>query len=42
VELGLYLHQAFAQHALLAASVVGIMCGLIGPFVINRGLAFYS
>jgi len=38
--LGLYLSQAFAQHALLAAALVAISCGLIGPFVISRGMAF--
>jgi zinc/manganese transport system permease protein len=40
MNLGLYLSQAFAQHALLAAGLVSIMCGLIGPFVISRGMAF--
>jgi zinc/manganese transport system permease protein len=35
-----YLTQPFAQHALLAASLVAIMCGLIGPFVIMRNMAF--
>ncbi len=35
-----YLSQAFAQHALLAAIVVAIICGIIGPFVIMRGMAF--
>jgi zinc/manganese transport system permease protein len=36
----LYLSQAFAQHALLAASLVAIICGIVGPFVITRGMAF--
>lgn len=40
MNLSLYLSQAFAQHALLAAALVGIACGLIGPFVISRGMAF--
>lgn len=40
MNLGLYLSQAFAQHALLAAALVSVMCGLIGPFVISRGMAF--
>lgn len=40
MSLNLYLSQAFAQHALLAAGLVATMCGLIGPFVISRGMAF--
>ncbi len=40
MNLQLYLTQPFAQHALLAAGLVAIMCGLIGPFVISRGMAF--
>lgn len=35
-----YLAQPFAQHALLAAALVAVMCGIIGTFVINRGMAF--
>lgn len=35
-----YLSLPFAQHALLAAAMVGIICGLIGPFVVMRGMAF--
>lgn len=35
-----YITQLFAQHALLAAGIVAIMCGLIGPFVISRRMAF--
>ena len=35
-----YLGLPFAQHALLAAALVAIACGLIGPFVITRGMAF--
>jgi len=38
--LGFYLAQPFAIHALLAAILVAISCGLIAPFVINRGMAF--
>jgi zinc/manganese transport system permease protein len=34
------LSQPFAQHALLAGGLVAVMCGLIGPFVVTRGLAF--
>lgn len=35
-----YLAQPFAQHALLAAGLVALTCGLIAPFVISRGMAF--
>lgn len=35
-----YLNQPFAQHALIAAALVAIMCGIIGPFVIMRNMAF--
>ncbi len=38
--LGFYLNQAFVLHSLLAAGLVAISCGLIGPFVISRGMAF--
>ena len=34
------LAQPFAQHALLAAALVAVACGLIGPFVVTRGMAF--
>jgi zinc/manganese transport system permease protein len=40
MNLGFYLSQAFAQHALLAGALVAIACGIIGPFVISRGMAF--
>lgn len=40
MNLTLYLHQAFAQHALLAGALVAMACGFIGPFVISRGMAF--
>jgi zinc/manganese transport system permease protein len=36
----LYLSQPFAQNALLATALVAVMCGLIGPFVIMRRMAF--
>jgi zinc/manganese transport system permease protein len=41
-ELGLnfYLDQPFAQHALIAGALVAVTCGLIGPFVVTRGMAF--
>lgn len=35
-----YLDLPFAQNALLAATIIAISCGLIGPFVVNRGMAF--
>jgi zinc/manganese transport system permease protein len=40
MDLGSYITQPFAQHALLAAGLVAIINGLIGPFVISRGMAF--
>jgi len=36
----LYLSQPFAQHALIAAALVAVTCGIIGPFVVTRGMAF--
>lgn len=38
--LGFYLQQPFAQHALLAATLISIACGVLGPFVVSRGAAF--
>ncbi|HVS69070.1 MAG TPA: metal ABC transporter permease [Mycobacteriales bacterium] len=38
--LSFYLHQPFAQHALLAAGLISVACGLLGPFVVTRGAAF--
>jgi zinc/manganese transport system permease protein len=38
--IGFYLQQPFAQHALLAATLISIACGLLGPFVVSRGAAF--
>jgi len=40
MQLNFFLQQAFAQHALIAATLIAIACGLIGSFVITRGLAF--
>ncbi len=40
MELLSYLTQPFAQNALLGAVLVAIICGLIGPFVITRRMAF--
>jgi zinc/manganese transport system permease protein len=38
--IGYYLQFPFAQHALEAAFLVAASCGLIGPFVITRSMAF--
>jgi len=38
--LGFYLQQPFAQHALVAATLVAVAAGIIGPFVVVRGAAF--
>lgn len=38
--IGFYLQFPFAQHALEAAFLVAVSCGLIGPFVISRTMAF--
>ena len=38
--IGDYLTLPFAQHALEAAFLVAISCGLIGPFVITRAMSF--
>ena len=38
--LDFYLSEPFAQHALLAGALVAITCGLIGPFVVTRRMAF--
>jgi zinc/manganese transport system permease protein len=40
VNVGDYLQLGFAQHALEAAFLVAISCGLIGPFVITRTMSF--
>ena len=38
--IGYYLQFGFAQHALEAAFLVAVSCGLIGPFVITRTMSF--
>jgi zinc/manganese transport system permease protein len=38
--IGFYLQFPFAEHALEAAFLVAVSCGLIGPFVISRTMAF--
>ncbi|MGH9304872.1 MAG: metal ABC transporter permease, partial [Acidimicrobiales bacterium] len=40
VSLSEYLRLPFAQHALVAAGLVAIVCGLVGPFVVARQMAF--
>jgi zinc/manganese transport system permease protein len=35
-----YLQQPFAQHALIAGSLIAVIAGLIGPFVVTRNMAF--
>jgi len=40
VGIGVYLHLPAVQHALMAATLVAITSGLIGPFVITRRAAF--
>ena len=35
-----YLSLPFAQHALVAGTLIAVICGLIGPFVIIRQMAF--
>jgi zinc/manganese transport system permease protein len=38
--LSYFLQQPFAVHALLAAALISVACGLLGPFVVSRGAAF--
>jgi len=38
--IGDYLQLPFAQHALEAAFLVAVSCGLLGPFVIARAMSF--
>ncbi|HUD06696.1 MAG TPA: metal ABC transporter permease [Candidatus Saccharimonadales bacterium] len=40
MNLPFFLSLPFAQHALLAAAIVAIICGIIGPFVVMRNMAF--
>ena len=35
-----YLSLPFAQHALIAGTLIALICGLIGPFVVARSMAF--
>jgi len=34
------LHKQFFQHALVAAILIGILCGVVGTYVVLRGYAF--
>ena len=38
--LSFYLQQPFAQHALIAGTLIAVISGLIGPFVVTRNMAF--
>jgi zinc/manganese transport system permease protein len=40
MDLWFYFGQPFAQHALLAGTLVAITSGLIGPFIVTRRMAF--
>jgi zinc/manganese transport system permease protein len=40
MSLPLYLDQPFAQHALIAGTLVAVISGLIGPFVVTRNMGF--
>jgi zinc/manganese transport system permease protein len=40
MSIAFLLAQPFAQHALLAAALVAVSCGLIGPLVVTRGMSF--
>ncbi|HLG68353.1 MAG TPA: metal ABC transporter permease [Acidimicrobiales bacterium] len=40
MSIGFYLAQPFAQHALLAATLVAVTGGLVSPFVVTRGMSF--
>lgn len=34
------LHKQFFQHALVAAALIGVLCGVVGTYVVLRGYAF--
>lgn len=40
MTLPFYLSEPFAWHALLAAALIAVICGVIGTFVIMRSMAF--
>jgi zinc/manganese transport system permease protein len=40
MDLWFFLSQPFAQHALVAGTLIAVISGLIGPFVITRNMAF--
>ena len=35
-----YLQLPFAQNALVAGTLIAVVCGLVGPFVVSRNMAF--
>ncbi|MBV9592670.1 MAG: metal ABC transporter permease [Actinobacteria bacterium] len=39
-DIGIYLQLPFAQHALIAATLIAVISGLVGPFVAARDMAF--
>jgi len=39
-EYGSVLHKQFFQHALVAALLIGVLCGVVGTYVVLRGYAF--
>ena len=39
-EYSAVLHKQFFQHALVAAVLIGVLCGVIGTYVVLRGYAF--
>jgi zinc/manganese transport system permease protein len=40
MALNFYLSEPFAQHALVAGALIAVICGVIGPFVVMRNMAF--
>ena len=40
MDLGGYLALPFAQHALVAGTLIAVTCGLLSPFVLIRQMAF--
>jgi zinc/manganese transport system permease protein len=40
MALDFYLSEPFAQHALIAGGLIAVICGVIGPFVVIRNMAF--
>ena len=40
MDLGSYLALPFAQHALIAGTLIAVICGVLSPFVLIRQMAF--